>query len=105
MSTQPQVHRLEAGQALPHPRRSGGPAVLTEGELLVQQPARWLAGTLVLPASVRLVAPAPLPADPSCSFVAARACTVVVPAPVPRFTLQRVMRFLADARLSLRPAA
>ena len=77
MNTQRHVHRLEAGQALPIPRRSGGPAVLTEGELVVQEPARWLAGTVVQPAAVRVVAPALLPAS-AASFVAVRPSCVVV---------------------------
>lgn len=78
MNTQTQVHRLEAGQALALGRRSEGPAVLTQGELLVQEPARWLAGVVVMPRAVRLVAPAVLPTAPSCSFVAVRASSVVV---------------------------
>lgn len=90
MNTQAQVHRLEAGQALPLPRRSGGPAVLTEGELLMHEPARWLAGIVVLPAPVRLVAPALLPAGASRSFVAVRASTVVVQEAEPLFTPARL---------------
>ena len=78
MSTQTQVHRLEAGQALPLPRHGAGPAVLTEGEVVVQSPARWLGATVVLPAPVRLVAPAVLPDLPSCHVVAVRASSVVV---------------------------
>ncbi len=78
MNTQTQVHRLEAGQALALPRRGAGPAVLSGGELLVQAPARWLAGTVVLSAPVRLVAPAVLPAEPGCSVVAVRPSVVVV---------------------------
>ena len=76
MNTQAKIIRLEAGQALALPRR--GKAVLTEGELRMQEPARWLAGMVVLPAPVRLGAPASLPASSSCSFVAVHACNVVV---------------------------
>ena len=84
MNTQQQVHRLEAGQALPIPRRGGGPAVLTEGELVMQEPARWLAGTVVLPAAVRVVAPALLPScGPGGSFVAVGPSSVVVHEPAP----------------------
>ena len=83
MNTQTQVHRLEAGQALALARRGAGPAVLTQGELVMQEPARWLAGIVVLPAPVRLVAPAVLPSGPSCSFVAAgRSCVVVEEGPL-----------------------
>lgn len=78
MNKQAQVLRLESGQALPLPRRAGGTVVLSRGELLMQEPARWLAGTVVLPPPVRLVAPASLPAGAACSFVAVRDSTVVV---------------------------
>lgn len=78
MNTQAQVHHLQSGQALPLPRRLAAPAVLAEGELLLQAPARWLGGTVVLPPPVRLVAPAVLPAEASGSVVAVRAAKVVV---------------------------
>lgn len=78
MNTQARLHRLEAGQALPLARRTSAPAVLTEGELLVQEPALWLAGRVVLPAPVRLVAPAVLPPGGSATFVATRPSAVLV---------------------------
>lgn len=77
MKTQTQVHRLQGGQALALQGRSAGPAVLVDGELLVQQPARWLAGVVVFPAPTRLVAPATLPAGRSLTFVAVRASSVI----------------------------
>lgn len=83
MNTQARVHRLEAGQVLSLPRRAAGPAVLTEGELLVQEPALWLAGRVVLPTPVRLVAPALLPSAASATFVALRASSVTAQAPSP----------------------
>ena len=83
MNTQTQVHRLEAGQALALPGRDAGQAVLSEGELLVQAPARWLAGTVVLAAPVRLVAPAVLRLEPSSSVVAVRPSSVVVQVAAP----------------------
>ena len=81
MNRQSQVRSLEDGQALHFPRRRTGPLVLTQGELLVQEPARWLAETLVVPAPVRFVGPAVLPATPHCSIVAVRASTVVFQEP------------------------
>ena len=86
MNTQAQVHRLEAGQALSPSRASRGHAVLAEGELLVQAPMEWLAGSVVVPDPVRLVAPAVLDLDASHSFVAVRASAVVVPQAAPRVT-------------------
>lgn len=78
MNTQTQVHRLEAGQALALSRQGAGPVVLAEGEVLVQAPARWLAGTVVLSAPVRYVAPAVLRFEPSSSVLALRPSAVVV---------------------------
>ncbi len=78
MNTQTQVHRLEAGQALALSRQGAGPVVLAEGEVLVQAPARWLAGTVVLSAPVRYVAPAVLRFEPSSSVLALRSSSVVV---------------------------
>ena len=90
MNTQGQVHRLEIGQALSLPRRSAGPAVLTEGELLVQEPAQWLAGLVVLPTPVRLAAPAVLPCGACTSFVATRPSSVVVQEAAPLLSRERL---------------
>lgn len=78
MNTQTQVHRLEAGQALLVSSRSTKPAVLVKGEVLVQAPARWLGGSVVLSPATRLLAPAVLPSDPSASVVAVHESTVIV---------------------------
>ena len=105
MNTQTQVHRLEAGQALPLPRRGAGLAVLSEGELLVQAPARWLAGTVVLSAPVRLVAPAVLPAEPGCSAVAVRPSSVVVQEAAPLLSFSRLRAAVStSARCAPTPA-
>jgi hypothetical protein len=90
MNSQAQFHRVEAGQALVLPRSSAGPAVLTDGELLMQEPARWLAGLLVLPTPVRLVAPAMLPLGQSHSFVAVRPSSVIFDEPAPLLSRERV---------------
>lgn len=79
MNTQAQVLRLAAGQALAPARRGSAPAILTQGELLVQRPAQWLADTVVLHPPVRLVAPAVVDADASSSVIAVDAATVIVP--------------------------
>ena len=105
MNTQTQVHRLEAGQALALPRRVAGSAVLSEGELLVQAPARWLAGTVVLSAPVRLVAPAVLPTEPGCSVVAVRPSSVVVQEAAPLLSLRRLLAaFQAPTAVTAGPA-
>ena len=90
MKTQQRLHRLAAGQALALPRGTARPLVLAEGELLMQGPALWLAGSVVLPAPVRLVAPAALPVGGSESFVAVRPSSVVVDEPVPLLSLERL---------------
>lgn len=95
MNTQTHVHHLEAGQALALSSPGGGPAVLREGELLLQQPARWLGGTVVLPAPVRLVAPALLPAGQGGSFVAVRPSSVVVQAAAPARASGRLLAAVA----------
>lgn len=91
MNTQTHVHRLEAGQALPAVPRSAGPVVLSEGELLLQEPARWLAGTVVLPRPVRLVAPAVVPAAPEGCIIAVRASVIVAREPAPSFSMHRLL--------------
>lgn len=91
MNTQARLQSLEAGQALALPRRGAGPAVLTRGEVLVQEPAQWLGGTVVVPPAVRFVAPAVLPATASGAVVAVRASTVVVPQAAPLFAVGRLL--------------
>ena len=88
MNTQARLHRLEAGQALPQVRRGAGPVVLAEGEVLVQEPARWLGGTVVVAPAVRLVAPAVLPSADGCSVVAVHASSVLVPEAQPVLALR-----------------
>ena len=77
MNTQDHVQSLEAGQALLL-REGTRAAVLTHGAVLVQAPARWLAGQVILPAPVRYVAPAMLPLDASNAVIALEACTAIV---------------------------
>jgi hypothetical protein len=89
MKTQAQLHRLETGQALSLPWNNAGPAVLTDGELLVQEPARWLAGSVVLPPPVRFVGPAVLPAG-RFDFVAVRPSSVLVHETAPLLSRKRL---------------
>jgi hypothetical protein len=77
MNTQTRSLRLLAGEAMLLPRRAAQ-AVLTQGEVLVQPPARWLGGEVVLPKPVRLSAPALLPTEPSASVQAIGAAVVFV---------------------------
>jgi hypothetical protein len=89
MKTQAQLHRIEAGQALSLSQGSAGPAVLVDGELLVQEPARWLAGLVVLPPSVRFVGPAALPSG-QLSVLAVRPSSVLVHEPTPLLSRDRL---------------
>lgn len=84
MNTQAKIQRIEAGQALAFPRRAG-PVVLTQGEVLLQEPAQWLGGTVIVPRAVRFVAPAVLPVTVAGSVVAVRESTVVVQEAAPVF--------------------
>lgn len=90
MNTQAKVQRIEAGQALAFPRGAEG-LVLTQGELLLQEPAQWLGGTVIVPHAVRLVAPAVLPATSSGAVVALCASTVVVQEAAPRFAVGKLL--------------
>lgn len=102
MNTQARTHRLQAGQALTLSGRRAGSAVLAEGELWVQAPADWMAGTLVLPRPLRLVAPAVLPVAPAWSCVAVRASTVLVAEPAPRPAAARWLAAAASLLSGLR---
>lgn len=79
MDTQARTTSLQAGQAW-DPRRGGGLAVLTRGEVLVQAPARWIGGRVVLEAPRRLVAPAVLPRDAGAVVALGVACVSMQPA-------------------------
>lgn len=78
MNTQSHVHRLQAGEALSLPANGTGRVILAEGEVLVQSPARWLAGTVVFSPAVRLSAPMVLNAEQAGSVVAASEASLVV---------------------------
>ena len=90
MNTQAQVRTLVAGQALQLPRKAAQ-LVLAEGELLVQEPASWLADTVVLSAPVRIVAPAVVAVAPMGSIRALRTSKVVLRQPEPFFSAARLL--------------
>ena len=97
MNTQPRTLRLSAGQSLLLSSRIAGPPVLVQGEVLVQGPAQWLGGVVVVPTAVRVSGPALLPGDGAASVVAVRDAVVLVqerPAVVALFS-----SFLARLRL------
>lgn len=88
MNTQTQLHELQAGEALAFSRASKGRVILAEGEVLVQAPALWLAGTVIVPPVRRLSAPASLPLSEAGSLRATRAARVLIErAPGPVATL------------------
>ena len=106
MKTQTQVHRLEGGQALALHRGRAGRVVLVRGELVVQQPARWLGGVVLIDQPQHIVAPALL-ADPQLlTIVAVRASSVVVQAPAPWLTREALQAAAAwlRARMPRLPA-
>jgi molybdopterin-binding protein len=78
MNTQMQVHSLQAGEALPVLSRTGGQAILVKGEVLVQAPARLLAGMVLLSPPTRLSAPAQLRLQDGSSVLAVHQATIVV---------------------------
>ena len=59
-TTQTRLIQLQPGQAFPVDRHRSGTLVVVEGEVLLQTPAKWLAGTVVLAPPRRVVAPAAL---------------------------------------------
>ena len=77
MNTQPRSHTLPAGQAMLLPARAAS-AVLVQGEVLLQAPTTWLAGRLVVPAPIRIAAPALLPADTAGTVFAVHDAVVAV---------------------------
>ena len=106
MKTQTQVHRLEGGQALALHRGHAGRVVLVRGELLVQQPARWLGGVVLIDPPQRIVAPALLADPDSLTIVALRASSVVEESAAPWFTREALQAAAAwlRARLPRLPA-
>lgn len=77
-NTNTRIHRLAAGQALAVDGKRNRATVLVEGEVMVQEPARWLANTFVVEAPRRVEAPARLPAGTSCAVVALSGSTILV---------------------------
>ncbi|MEJ5991634.1 hypothetical protein WG902_16645 [Ramlibacter sp. PS3R-8] len=80
MNTQTQLHALQAGEALAFPGSSKGRVILIEGEVLVQAPALYLAGTAILPPERRLSAPATLTMAEAGSLRVTRSARLVVEA-------------------------
>jgi hypothetical protein len=78
MNTQTQVHALEAGQAFAIAADRRGQLILLEGEVWVHAPARWLAGTMVLPQPARASAPACLPLDGVAAVTGIDAAKLVI---------------------------
>lgn len=101
MKTQTQVHRLEGGQALALHRGHAGRVVLVRGELLVQQPARWLGGVVRIEPPQRIVAPALLDDPQSLTIVAVRDSSVSVEATAPWFTPEALQAAAAWLRARL----
>lgn len=69
---------LQSGQALAVDRHRGAQLFVAEGEVLLQAPARWLGGTVVLAPPRRVAAPAALACAEIASLTALGAATVVI---------------------------
>ena len=70
MKTTYRTMTLQSGQALAIDRHRPASVFVAEGEVLVQAPANWLGGTVVLPAPRRAVAPAALTGSEIASITA-----------------------------------
>lgn len=90
---------LQSGQSLAFDRRRAGRLFLAEGEVLMQPPAEWLAGTLVLAPARRISAPAELVGD-LASLTALGAARLQVEEPAP--PLQRLKAAWAGLRFPRR---
>ncbi|MBE7367142.1 hypothetical protein [Ramlibacter pallidus] len=100
MNTQPRSHTLPAGQAMLLPARAAS-AVLVQGEVLLQAPSTWLAGRLVVPAAVRIAAPAMLPTDTEGTVFAVHDAVVAVQeAPSLRTLLAGLVARLRTGRIT-----
>lgn len=69
---------LQSGQALAVDRHRGAQLFVAEGEVLLQAPARWLGGTVVLAPPRRVAAPAALACAEIASLTALGAAKVVI---------------------------
>ena len=82
MNTQNHAHELQAGQVLALSGQPDGRLVLVEGEVLVQGPSSWIAGTVIVPPVLRITAPACVPLSELASLRATgRARLVIEQAP------------------------
>ena len=78
MKTTFRTMTLQSGQALAIDRHRSASLFLAEGEVLVQAPAEWLAGTVVLAAPRRVAAPAALAGAQIASVTALGAAKIQV---------------------------
>lgn len=78
MNKQTRLHELQAGEALSLSRNASGRIVLVEGEVLLQPPALYLAGTVVVPPVRRLSAPGSWMVSEAGSLHATRGARVLV---------------------------
>lgn len=78
MKTTYRTMALESGQALAIDRHRSANLFLAEGEVLLQGPAEWLAGTVVMAAPRRVAAPAALASAGIASITAVGAAKIVV---------------------------
>ena len=89
MKTTYRTMALQSGQTLAIDRHGPASLFLAEGEVLVQAPAQWFAGTVVLTAPRRVVAPAALACAQIASITALDAVKVHVEEAVSPLTTVR----------------
>jgi hypothetical protein len=78
MNTTTTFKTLQPGQSLALPARRPQSLVLVEGEVLVQAPAQWLGGALVLSQPVRVTAPHALDVDAQSQVVASSVARIAI---------------------------
>lgn len=93
---------LQSGQALAVDRHGCAQLLVAEGEVLVQAPADWLGGTVVLAPPRRVVAPAALNCAEIHSITAMGAAKILVEeAASPIERLKRAWKEIRSARFRM----
>jgi len=97
---QSELHTLQAGEALTGARVRWSKLIVAEGEVLVQAPAQWLAGIVVVPPPTRVSGPASLDLDGTESVIATSHAKIMLEAAANPLTRMRlVWDLLGLARL------
>jgi hypothetical protein len=87
---QSELHTLQAGEALTVARGRSSKLIVAEGEVLVQAPAQWLAGIVLVPPPRRVSGPASLELDGTESVMAIRHAKIMFEAAASPLTRMRL---------------